>query len=79
MIIKVLGSGCKKCDKVYEMLMAIQAENQLTYKVIKVEDLKAIVAYGIMTTPTLIIDEDILFKGQVPTKKRLLKEIKARL
>jgi small redox-active disulfide protein 2 len=79
MIIKVLGSGCNKCDKVYKMLEEIQDKNGLEFKIIKVEDLKSIVSYGIMTTPTLIINDDVLFKGVVPNKKKLIKEIETRL
>ena len=79
MIIKVLGTGCKKCDKVYDMLEAIKSEEQLDYQIDKVEDLKSIVAYGVMATPTLVIDGELLFKGTVPSKKKLLKEIQARL
>lgn len=78
MIIKVLGSGCKKCDKVYAMLDAIKEEENLDFQVDKVEDLKSIVAYGVMATPTLVINGDLLFKGTVPNKKKLINEIKAR-
>lgn len=79
MIIKVLGSGCKKCDKVYDLLASIQKEENLDFQIEKVEDLKSIVAYGVMTTPTLVINGDVLFKGKVPNKKKLIDEIKARV
>lgn len=79
MIIKVLGTGCKKCDKVYDMLVDIQKEENLEYQIDKVEDLKSIVAYGVMATPTLVIDGTLLFKGSVPSKKKLIKEIKDRM
>ncbi len=79
MIIKVLGTGCKKCDKVYNMLEEIKTEENLDIQIDKIEDLKSIVAYGVMTTPTLVINGDLLFKGSVPSKKKLLKEINARI
>jgi len=79
MIIKVLGTGCKKCDKVYKMLEEIKEEEHLDLQIDKVEDLKSIVAYGVMTTPTLVINGDLLFKGTVPSKKKLIKEINARI
>lgn len=79
MNIKVLGTGCKKCDKVYNMLIEIKEEEAFDLQIDKVEDLKSIVAYGVMTTPTLVIDGDILFKGTVPSKKKLIKEITARI
>ncbi len=79
MNIKVLGTGCTKCDKVYDMLEEIKVEEKLDLQVDKVEDLKSIVAYGVMSTPTLVINGEVLFKGKVPSKKKLLAEIKNRL
>ncbi len=79
MIIKVLGTGCKKCDKVYNMIEEIRTEEQLDIQIDKIEDLKSIVAYGVMTTPTIVINGELLFKGIVPNKKKLLKEINARI
>jgi small redox-active disulfide protein 2 len=79
MNIKVLGTGCTKCDKVYDMLEEIKVEENLDLQVDKVEDLKSIVAYGVMSTPTLVINGEVLFKGKVPSKKKLLAEIKNRL
>ncbi len=79
MNIKVLGTGCKKCDKVYDMLEEIKVEENLDLQVNKVEDLKSIVAYGVMSTPTLVINGDILFVGKVPSKKKLLSEIMGRI
>lgn len=78
MIIKVLGTGCKKCDKVYNILEEILQEEAFDFNIEKVEDLKSIVAYGVMTTPTIVIDGELLFKGTVPSKKKLIKEINAR-
>ena len=79
MNIKVLGTGCKKCDKVYDLILEILQEEALTAQVDKVEDLKSIVAYGVMSTPTLVINGEVLFKGKVPSKKKLTETIKTRV
>ncbi|MBI9013351.1 MAG: thioredoxin family protein [Clostridiales bacterium] len=79
MNIKVLGTGCKKCDQVYDLVLEILQEETLTIQVDKVEDLKSIVAYGVMSTPTLVINGEILFKGKVPSKKKLKETIIARV
>ena len=79
MNIKVLGTGCKKCDKVYDLILEILQEETLVAQVDKVEDLKSIVAYGVMSTPTLVIDGEVLFKGKVPSKKKLTEAIKKRV
>lgn len=71
MNIKVLGTGCKKCDKVYDMIMTILQDESIQAQVDKVEDLKSIVAYGVMSTPTLVIDGQIYFTGKVPSSKKL--------
>ncbi len=79
MIIRVLGSGCKKCDKVYDLINTVLEEKQITAQVDKVEDLKSIVAYGVMSTPTLVINGDVLFPGKVPSKKNLELAILSRI
>ncbi len=79
MEIKVLGSSCKKCEKVYKLINEILNEENISANVEKVETLKEIVSYGVMRTPTTIINDDILFVGMVPSKKKLLKEIKDRI
>lgn len=79
MNIKVLGTGCKKCNKVYDLILEILQEETLTAQVDKVEDLKSIVAYGVMSTPTLVINGEVLFIGKVPSKKKLKEAIKTRV
>ncbi len=79
MNIKVLGTGCKKCDKVYGLILEILQAETLTAQVDKVEDLKSIVAYGVMSTPTLVINGEVLFIGKVPSKKKLTEAIKTRV
>ena len=79
MNIKVLGTGCKKCDKVYDLILEILQEETLVAQVDKVEDLKSIVAYGVMSTPTLVINGEVLFKGKVPSKKKLTEALKTRV
>lgn len=76
MNIKVLGTGCKKCEKTYELVVEALKELSIDGHVEKVEDLKTIVTFGVMTTPTLVINEKIYFKGKVPNKKKLIDVIK---
>lgn len=78
MNIKVLGTGCKKCDKVFDMINTILLEESIEAQVDKVEELKSIVAYGVMSTPTLVINGDVLFPGKVPSHKKLLEAIQTR-
>ncbi|MDD3840640.1 MAG: thioredoxin family protein [Clostridia bacterium] len=63
MVIKVLGSGCMKCKKLEANVRKAVEELGIEASIEKVTDFKDIVAYGVMTTPALVVDEQgILFK-----------------
>lgn len=73
MIIKILGAGCAKCEEVEKNLKIVIEELNIDAQIEKVEDLVEIVKYGVMTTPTLIIDGEIKFMGKVPSVKEIKK------
>jgi small redox-active disulfide protein 2 len=73
MVIKILGTGCSKCNKLTKIVKAIIEENNLDATVEKVEDMKDIMSYGIMSTPGLVIDEEVKASGSVPSKKKIQK------
>jgi small redox-active disulfide protein 2 len=75
MIIKILGTGCKKCDTVTKYAKEIIEENGLDATIEKVENMKDIMGYGIMATPGIVIDEEVVSSGTVPSKKKLKKMI----
>lgn len=67
MTIKVLGPGCMNCKTLERRTLEVLAELQLKADVEKVEDFDAIVGYGIMRTPGLVIDEKVVWQGGVPS------------
>ncbi|MGJ0847172.1 thioredoxin family protein [Tissierella praeacuta] len=71
MIIKILGAGCPKCENVEKNLNIAIEELNIDAQIEKVEELVEIVKYGVMTTPTLIIDGEIKFMGKVPSVKEI--------
>ncbi|MBS7526238.1 TM0996/MTH895 family glutaredoxin-like protein [Fusibacter paucivorans] len=73
MIIKVLGSGCANCKKLEANVKAAVDAMGIDATVEKVEDFKAIMAYGVMQTPALVVDEVVKFYGRVPSAKELEK------
>ncbi|HBP64092.1 MAG TPA: redox-active disulfide protein 2 [Desulfosporosinus sp.] len=75
MEIKVLGTGCKKCKQLEELVKEVVKETKVDAEVIKVTDIKAIVEAGIMLTPGLMIDGKVKFTGKVPSKADLVKMI----
>lgn len=65
MIIKVLGSGCKKCVTLAENASAAAKAAGIDAEVVKVTDFAEMARYGIMSTPALVIDEKLVSTGKV--------------
>jgi len=74
MKIKVLGTGCANCKTLEKLVINALAEMSFEADVEKVEDITKIMAYGIMRTPALVINEKVVLSGRVPSVKEL-KEI----
>ena len=72
--IKVLGTGCARCKSLEKATREAVEELQLNASVEKVEDIQKIMEYGIMRTPGLVINGQVVLSGQVPKVKEL-KEI----
>lgn len=73
MVIKVLGSGCANCKKLEANTKeAIQALG-LDAVVEKVQDIQDILAYGVMSTPALVVDEQVKVMGRVPSAEDIKK------
>lgn len=67
MIIKVLGPGCTNCKNLERVTRQAVAELGLDASIEKVEDYITIAGYGVMSTPALVIDEQVVVSGRVPT------------
>jgi len=65
--IRVLGPGCARCQKLYENATEAVAEMGLDAHVEKVDDIGEIVRRGIMATPALVVDEELVLAGHVPS------------
>ena len=65
MIIKILGSGCKKCVTLTENTRTALANLGREAEVIKVTEISEIAAMGVMSTPALAIDDQVLAMGKV--------------
>lgn len=65
MIIKVLGSGCANCKKLEAHALEAVKELGIEASVQKVEDVQGIMAYGVMKTPALVVDEQVKSMGRV--------------
>lgn len=65
MIIKILGEGCSKCNEMYENVKVAVKECHVEAEILKIEDFRQIVVYGVMSTPALVIDEEVKSSGRV--------------
>ena len=72
MIIKVLGPGCKKCEKTEGLVREAVTASGKDARVEKVTDMMEIAGYGVMGTPAVVVDGDIKCAGKVPSKKEIL-------
>jgi small redox-active disulfide protein 2 len=73
MEIKVLGPGCAKCAKTEKLVQEVLKENNIDADVEKVTDIMQIAAYGVMATPSIVIDKDVVCAGKVPKKDEIKK------
>lgn len=73
MKIEILGVGCAKCHKLEEIVRATVQETGVSAEIIKVEDIKKIMEYGIMTTPALVVDGEVKAAGKIPSVEEIKK------
>lgn len=66
MKIEVLGTGCAKCTTLYDNVKAALAATGKDAEVVKVQDIPTIMKYGVMVTPALVVDGQVLFSGKAP-------------
>ena len=78
MIIKVLGSGCTNCVNLEKAARQAIADLGIDATVEKVTDYPTILGYGVMSTPGLVVDEQVVLSGRVP-KPAELRELLAPL
>ena len=67
MKIQILGTGCPKCNQLYENAQQAVAESGVEAVVEKVSDLNDIMAFGVMVTPALAVDGQVKVTGKVPS------------
>jgi small redox-active disulfide protein 2 len=69
MKLEILGSGCANCKKLEAITKEAVADLAIgDVEVVKVTDMKDIMGYGVMSTPALVIDGEVVLSGKVPSQ-----------
>ena len=76
--IQVLGTGCPKCKQLAEHAQAAVEQLNLDCQVEKVTDLNAILSYGVVMTPALVIDDRVVLVGKVASVDQIKQLLRGR-
>jgi small redox-active disulfide protein 2 len=71
MIIKILGPGCNNCANLERVTRQAVTDLGIDAQFEKVTDYSAIIGYGVMSTPGLVVDEKVVLSGRVPTAAKV--------
>lgn len=70
--IKVLGSGCANCKRLEQEVREALAGSSFAYEIVKVTDYAEIMAYNILSTPGLVMNEKLLAAGRIPKRDQIV-------
>ena len=71
MEIKVLGTGCTNCKNTIALIDQVAKAKGVTVSLTKVEELRAIMGYGVMSTPGVVINGKVVHAGGVPSRDKI--------
>jgi len=71
MDIKVLGTGCANCKNTLALIDQVARDKGVAVALTKVEDIKDIMAYGVMSTPAVVINGKVVHAGGVPSREKI--------
>lgn len=71
MEIKILGSGCARCKMLEKITREVVEKEKIDARITKVENITEIMQYGVMTTPALVVNEKVEFKGRIPSEEEI--------
>ena len=74
--IKVVGTGCPNCIKLETLCQEVVSENNIEASIEKVTDLNKFADLGVIMTPGLIVNDQVISQGKIPTKSTLIHWLK---
>ncbi len=75
--VKILGSGCANCKKLETVAREAAAASKVEAEFVKVTDMQQIIAYDVLKTPGLVINEKLVSSGRIPTPQSVAGWIRA--
>ena len=69
--IKVLGTGCANCKATVKLVEEVANTKNVEIALEKVEDIQKIMAYNIMSTPAVVIDDQVVHAGGIPPRSKV--------
>jgi small redox-active disulfide protein 2 len=69
--VKVLGTGCANCRSTIALVESVAKEKGVEVTLEKIEDLQAIMSYGVMSTPAVVVDGKVVHAGGVPARNKV--------
>jgi small redox-active disulfide protein 2 len=69
--VKVLGPGCTNCKNTTALIERVAKEKGLSINLQKVEELREIMSYGVMSTPGVVVDGKVVHAGGVPSREKV--------
>jgi small redox-active disulfide protein 2 len=71
MEIKVLGTGCANCKRTLALIDEVAKAKGVAIQLDKVEDIQAIMAYGVMSTPGVVVNGQVVHAGGIPARDKI--------
>lgn len=69
--VKVLGTGCANCKTTVALIEDVARAKGIPVTVEKVEDIRQIMGYGVMSTPGVVVDGKVVHAGGIPARERI--------
>ena len=69
--IKVLGTGCANCKTVAKLIAAVAEEKEIAIELEKVEEIREIMSFGILATPGVVVDGQVVHSGGISSRDKI--------
>ncbi|MBZ0132745.1 MAG: thioredoxin family protein [Rhodocyclaceae bacterium] len=69
--VKVLGTGCANCKNTLKLIEDVAKEKGVEVQLEKIEDLKQIMTWGVLSTPGVVVDGKVVHAGGVPARAKV--------